>query len=59
MMCYRDMTFCEYKECSKFDSCHRALTDKVQADAEKWWGSEKAPIATFASKPECFNNESR
>ena len=54
MICYRDMTFCEEKKCSEFKNCHRALTNKVQKEAEKWWGSKDAPICVFLGKPDCF-----
>lgn len=41
-MVYKDMTFCEYKECAKFEQCIRALTKKVKEDAEKGFGSTGA-----------------
>ena len=43
MVCFRDMTFCDAKCGAK--ECHRMLTDKVRADAVKWWGSDDAPVA--------------
>jgi len=43
MMCYRDITFC-IAECAN-TNCQRKFTDKVQQDAQKWWGNENAPIA--------------
>ena len=53
MMCYRDMTFCEfYKECSEGGSCHRALTEEVIKKAETWM--KDAPICVFTKNPECF-----
>ena len=52
---FRDMTFCTfYKECTHGDVCHRALTEKVRADAIKWWGSDDAPICMFSEPPKCF-----
>ena len=55
MICYRDKTWC-LKAC---DGCPDALTDKVRADAEKWWESFKqgpgAPIAYMKKK--CRNPE--
>lgn len=58
MICYRDETFCPFhKNCSKGKDCHRALTDQVEKDAVKWWGSEDAPICVFSSKPDCFNKK--
>lgn len=57
MMTYRDMTFCTARECSKFSDCPRALTDKVEAQAEKWWGGPGAPVARFANPKEliCYD----
>ncbi|MCK5236492.1 MAG: hypothetical protein KAR06_05840 [Deltaproteobacteria bacterium] len=53
MMCYRDMTFCEfYKECSDGEGCYRALTEEVIKKAEAWM--KDAPICTFVDKPKCF-----
>lgn len=54
MICYKDMTFCKYSNCKKWDECHRALTPKIKAAAEKWWGDKNYPIALFAELPECF-----
>ena len=54
-MCYRDMTFCPFWEkCSEGPTCDRALTEKVKADAEKWWGKPGAPICVFTNDPKCF-----
>ena len=47
MMGFRDMTFCKGDGCLAFDRCHRALTEKVKADAVRWWGSDDAPIAQW------------
>ena len=53
MICYRDKTFCPYhEECIKGKKCLDALTEKVKEAAERWM--KDAPIAQFASKPECF-----
>lgn len=61
MICYRDMTFCSfYRECKDGSGCSIALTDKVEADAKKWWGDNcenGPPIAIFADKPACFVNK--
>lgn len=54
MLCYRDMTFCDYKCCAKFDKCDRALTDKVYTDAEKWMHG--GPICIYAEKPVCYTD---
>lgn len=57
MMCYRDKTFCKYNECLNWDNCDRALTDEVQAGADKWWGEKDAPVCLFAEHPECFKSK--
>jgi len=55
MICYRDMTFCRfYIICKKGHACERALTDKVKADADAWWGKSGAPIMVHTTYPECF-----
>lgn len=61
VLCYRDMTFCTYKKCSKFKECHRALTDEVQKRADDWWGKGKneAPICVFAEHPDCYSEEKK
>lgn len=33
MICYRDMTFCRGDGCTKFSTCHRALTHEVKIKA--------------------------
>ncbi len=59
MMGYKDMTFCRYKDCKKFNVCYRALNEKVLSDAKKWWGKEGAPIIEYAEKPECYNGDKK
>lgn len=63
MICYRDMTFCSGDGCKKFDTCPRALTDKVKAGAAKWWGGDgsDAPIARFAEpkKLSCYETDTQ
>ncbi len=49
-MVYKDMTFCEYKDCVKFEQCIRALTKKVEEDARRWWGNKNAPFSVFFRK---------
>lgn len=54
MMCYRDMTFCDYyKQCKEGNTCHRAMTYKVKEGAIK----AGLNIAAFTEIPECFENE--
>jgi hypothetical protein len=51
MMCFRDMTFCN-AACGNA-SCPLMLTDKVKAEAEKWWGKPNAPIAVSDDSETC------
>ena len=55
MMCYRDKTFCSsYLLCKRGHTCDRALTPKIEADAEEWWGKPGAPICIYEGLPDCF-----
>lgn len=55
MICYRDMTFCNFADkCADAADCPRALTQEVREAAEKWWGKPNPPIAVFGEKLECF-----
>ena len=55
MMCFRDMTFCPYSsKCWHGDTCKRAWTKDLQAEAEAWWGKPGAPVAFYDDKPDCF-----
>jgi len=50
MVCYRDMTFCNfYKNCKSAEDCHRPLTEEVMFRAS----IAEIPICQFADKPEC------
>lgn len=54
MLCYRDMTFCTYwKDCAAAKDCGRPWTEKVQEEADKWWGEPGAPICVYTEKPDC------
>jgi hypothetical protein len=55
MICFRDKRFCPYwQACTNSETCDRAITPEVIADAVKWWGAEDFPIAMFSEKPRCF-----
>lgn len=59
MLCYRDITFCDFEDCDKFNKCERAFTDEVSIAAGNWWKSHggksiEAPVCLFADRPECF-----
>lgn len=58
IMAYGDKTFCPFKECNNFNSCHRALTDKVHEAAKEWWGGDNYPLAVYVNPPACYENES-
>ena len=52
MLCYKDMTFCNYfLLCKKGYSCHRALTNTVMENAKK----ADLPLAVFYGEPECLD----
>ena len=55
MLCYRDMTFCDSRDCADWDRCPRAYTEKVKRDAEAWM--KDPPVCFFAEKPECFKEK--
>ena len=57
MMCYRDRTFCNFKNCSEFSNCSTAYTDEVHKNAVAWWGNEEAPVAFFVEYPECYKEK--
>ena len=51
MLCYRDMTFCQYwKICVDGDTCFRALKQQVVLNARL----AGLPICQFARKPDCY-----
>lgn len=51
MLCYRDMTFCNYHEqCLSGKDCPRALTEDVMRGAE----AHKLHISVFADHPWCY-----
>jgi len=55
MICYKDRTFCKDEECKHFGvNCDKSLTEETKQDAYKWWGNEKAPIAIYIGKLNCF-----
>ena len=56
MLCYKDRTFCSYwLSCKDGYVCDRALTPKVQEEAEKWMVNP--PICIYAEKPDCFKGD--
>lgn len=62
MRCFRDMTFCSYDKCKEWETCGRALTDKIIEEADTWWincdGKKgEAPICKWMDKPGCFKEK--
>ena len=43
MICFKDRTFCISENCTCEEG--RKYTEKVRLEAQKWWGSDDAPIA--------------
>ncbi len=64
MICFRDITFCTEKTCSKFgdgnDDCFRSLTLAQEHMAYHWWNNgdntktDSPPICQFADRPDCY-----
>jgi len=63
MLCYKDRTFCNDKDCKKFNTCERALTEEVRLYAEVWWKtfntSYGVPIAIYTDRLECYEGETK
>jgi len=58
MLCYRDMTFCDFKKCKHFDNgCPQSLTQEVRDGAVEWMG-DNAPICIYSEEPECYEEMS-
>jgi hypothetical protein len=55
MICYRNRWWCPHTNCKKFGAiCDRSYTQKVAADARRWWGVDEAPVDLRFEKPKCF-----
>jgi len=52
MITYKDMTFCDFKDCQNKD-CNRRLTEQIKRDAKAFG----LPICRYAIKPECYINK--
>lgn len=53
MICYKDMTFCHFGDCTDFDKCKSALTLQVRRKAEQYG----LHICQYANKPSCFRGK--
>lgn len=56
MIYYKDTSFCTGAGCVKFNSCPKALTEKVLVEATHWWGGPDAPISRHEdpTQLECY-----
>lgn len=59
MICYKDKTWCTYKECKHSKTCKRFLSEQIKLDAKKWWNDSESepPICVYIDKPECFTKK--
>lgn len=62
MLCYMGKTWCTFHEdCAKSDTCGRAYTKEVEADANKWWEGfdieGDPPICQYTNKPDCHEEK--
>jgi hypothetical protein len=58
-MVFRDMTFCESRDCARWGKdCLRGYTQEVHQAAIRWWGDENYPIALMIGRPYCYEGES-
>jgi len=39
--------------------CEIALTEEVVERANKWWGSEGAPICAYSEEPTCYEEKQK
>lgn len=57
MINFQDRTFCDFhKNCKNGVNCKDALTEEIQNEAIKWWGSQDAPISVYQDKPKCYKS---
>jgi len=47
MISYKDKTWCDAQQCSKFEACDRAYTQKEKERAIKWWGQPNVPVSFY------------
>lgn len=54
MICYRDMSFCsDAEKCNNHITCPRFFSPIEKRNANRWWGSEGAPVAFMPFKESC------
>lgn len=51
MICFRDRTFCN-SDCRNTE-CPRHFGPDDKASAERWWGSDEAPVAWADFSKDC------
>ena len=55
MICYKDKTWCPFwNDCKNGLTCDRALTTETRLAANKWWGTQEAPMCIYGAFPDCF-----
>jgi len=47
MISYKDRTWCDAHECSKFGVCIHAYTPQEKEQAIKWWGQPSVPVSFY------------
>ena len=54
MMCFRDMTFCQfYEKCAAAEECGRAYTEEIREQV----AMSGLPACLFVEKPGCFEGD--
>ena len=61
-MCFRDMTFCKFEDCGKWNDCHWAFTAEIKKAAGDWWErgggkAEDAPVCFYVDCPICYKDK--
>ncbi len=56
MICFKDKSFCDKKDCKHFNSCQDAANEITFYKAKKWWGSDEAPVCINSGDWGCFEN---
>ena len=61
MICYKDMTFCNYyRSCTNGRDCRRALTKQIKQNGAKWskqYHPTDILICKYTEKPKCFEGK--
>jgi len=59
MLCYRDRTFCDFKDCDHFNDCVRAMNKEWQEQYNIICNKNKfvLPVCQYVDKPECYKSK--